>query len=90
VREVPLSKFGLYTVEEAARERGVSARTVQRWIENEGIAVVPVGPEGRNRKYLVIANEVVAYEPGPVGAPEGNRNAIKVKKPKRKKKGRAP
>jgi excisionase family DNA binding protein len=73
---IPLARFGLLTVEEAAERRGVSPRTVQRWIEDGGLNHVPVG-EGRNRKFLVVAEELDAFQPAPVGAPEGNQNAKK-------------
>lgn len=76
MREEPLAKFGLLTVEAAAELRGVTARTVQRWIESGGIAVVPVGKEGdRNRKYLVITDEVKAYQPAEAGRPKKDKPA---------------
>ncbi len=86
MREIALSKFGLLTVEEAAARRGCAVRTVQRWIEDGLIPCVPVGPAGRNRKYLVQVTDLDAFEPAPAGAPPGNQNA-KKEKPTAKKKG---
>lgn len=78
---IPLSRFGLVTVEEAAALRGVSARRVQQYVEGGRIPVVVVG-EGRNRKYLLARADVEAFAPEPPGAPKGNRRASKGDAPK--------
>jgi excisionase family DNA binding protein len=82
---VSLSAYGLLTVPEAASLRGVSERTVQRWVETDGIPVVLLGTD-RNRVYLIPAKELGTYEPRKPGAPEGNQYA--KKKPRKKSRNR--
>lgn len=78
---VSLEKYGLISVEDAAARRGVSDETIRTWLR-KGLPVVPVG-KGRNRTvHLIPIKDLDAYQPAPVGAPEGNHNAMKVKKPR--------
>lgn len=84
MRAVELEPYGLLTVEQAAKRRGVAPRTVQRWVENDGISVVLLGT-ARNRVYLIPVAELDAYVPGPKGAPKGNRFAKKTKSGRAKK-----
>jgi hypothetical protein len=74
LRTIPLSEFGLLTVEGAAARRGWAVPTVQRWIQRGLLPVVVVG-DGRNRKHLLREVDVDAFSPPPMGAPKGNRNA---------------
>jgi len=74
IRVVELSAYGLLSVADAAARRGVSARTVQRWV---AIGAVPValaaaGRNGTGGVYLIPVKELDAYAPGPMGAPPGN------------------
>jgi hypothetical protein len=65
---VPVEKFGLLSVEDAATRRGVSDETIRVWIRN-GLPVVVVG-KGRNRTvHLVPIAALDAYQPGPRGRP---------------------
>jgi excisionase family DNA binding protein len=76
VREVPLSKFGLMTVKEAAELRGVDRKTVQRWVTAGHIAAVPISV-GANGMFLVVAEEVKAFTPSPAGAPRKEKPKAK-------------
>lgn len=83
LNELPLSGFGLLSVEDAAARRGVSPDTIRSWFK-KGLPVVPVG-KGRNRTvHLVPIKALDAFTPGPRGAPEGNANAAKKKSRKKK------
>jgi excisionase family DNA binding protein len=66
--EIPLARYGLVSVEEAAAIRGVSVRRVQQYVESGRIPVVVAGV-GRNRKYLLARADVEAFEPKPPGQP---------------------
>lgn len=70
------------TVAQVAERRGVSTRTVERWVR-AGLAHAVIGA-GRTRRYLFRPADVDAYTPARVGAPAGNSNAAK-KKPRKKK-----
>lgn len=86
-RLVSLAKYGLETIEEAAKRKGVAATTVRRWVQLGHLPAVPIG-SGRSMKYLVAIVDVDSFEPNPVGAPEGNQNAAKKPAKKgRKRKG---
>lgn len=84
-RLVPLSKFGLETIESAANRKGVAATTMRRRVQLGQIEAIAIG-SGRSMKYLVVIASVDAFAPAPVGAPEGNQNA--ARKPARR--GRKP
>lgn len=66
--EIPLSRFGLQTVAEAAEEKGVKVRTVQKWIEKGLLPVIVVGT-GRNAKFLLARRDVQKFNPRPAGRP---------------------
>ena len=63
------------TVAQAAARRGVSTRTVERWVR-AGLAHAVLGA-GRTRRYLLRPADVDSFTPRSVGAPAGNANAKK-------------
>ena len=79
IRVVELSDYGLLSVADAAARRGVSARTVQRWVAIGGIpvALAAAGRNGTGGVYLIPVKELDAFQPGPMGAPPGNEFAKK-------------
>jgi excisionase family DNA binding protein len=83
LKVIPLSDFGLEDTETAAKRLGVDPSTVRRWVRRGELPTVPIGT-GRSAKYLVRIADVDTFQPNPVGAPEGNQNAVK------KKRGRKP
>lgn len=78
---IPLSSFGLISVEDAARRRNCDPSTVRRWASRGEIPVVVVG-SGRSAKFLLRIADVESFVPGTVGAPKGNANAKKEPAPK--------
>jgi excisionase family DNA binding protein len=79
MNRLALAEFGLMTVDEAAALRGCDPSTVRRWASRGEIPVLVVG-EGRSAKFLLRKADVEAFAPNPVGAPEGNQNAVKKKR----------
>ncbi len=83
LKVIPLAELGLVTVEEAARMKSCDSTTVRRWARRGELPVVVVG-SGRSAKYLLRKSDVDAFTPNSVGAPEGNRNAAKKKRGRKK------
>lgn len=90
VRELPLSDFGLETVEQAATRRGQSPATVRKLVADGVIPAVVIGT-GRSARYLVRPGDVDKVPVRGKGAPKGNENAKKPAKkpPARKPKGKS-
>jgi hypothetical protein len=78
--EIPLSEYGLMTVDEAAAARGWVVRTVQKWITDGLLPVVCAG-HGKRGVYLLREKDVKAFTPPPRGRPA-------KEKPEEKPKGR--
>lgn len=67
---LPLSQFGLLTLDEAAALRGVDPRTVRRWIASDLLPAVAVTGPGRV-VYLVRAADVRRAKPERPGRKKG-------------------
>lgn len=81
MKVIPLSEFGLVSVEEAARLRNCDPSTIRRAASRGDLPCVVVGA-GRSAKFLLRKTDVEAFEARPRGAPVGNQFAKKEPAPK--------
>jgi len=68
VDEVPLSEFGLVSVEDFAKKCKRDVRAVQRWIADGAIPAVVVG-SGNRTTFLLRKSDVQRFTPPPRGRP---------------------
>ena len=83
VSEIPLSEFGLLTVDGAAALRGWRVRTVQKWIADGLLPAVCAG-KGRRGVYLLREKDVRAFTPPTRGRPTSSATRKTVRNRKRK------
>jgi predicted site-specific integrase-resolvase len=83
ISEIPLSDYGLVTVDDAAQRRGWVVRTVQKWIMDGLLPVVCAG-KGKRGVYLLREEDVTAFTPPARGRPK--KDAPKKSGAKRKDK----
>lgn len=71
VNEIPHESLGLISVEDAAVEKGVTVRSVQRWVTAGWIPAVVIGT-GKRASYLLRRVDLVHFTPPPSGARRKN------------------
>ena len=76
--EIPLSKYGLVTVDDAAATKGWAVRSVQNWIAAGLIPFVRAGT-GRRCVYLLREEDVKTFIPPARGRPPAKKPAAKGK-----------
>lgn len=76
VSEIPLSEFGLLTVEGAAAARGWGVRALQNWI-NGGLIPAARAGTGRRCVFLLRKADVDAFTAPPRGRPARDTGAVK-------------
>lgn len=69
--EIPLSAFGLMTVEEACAARSWVPRTVQKWLTDGKLPAVRIGA-GKRTVYLLRVTDVNSFTPPPMGRPKAS------------------
>jgi predicted site-specific integrase-resolvase len=69
VKTIPLAKFGLMTVEDAAAHHGCSVRAVQKWIGDGLLSVVVIGG-GKRVIHLLRTADVKAFAKPTRGRPK--------------------
>lgn len=69
VREIPLAKSGLITVEEAAEKLDCAVRTFQKWIE-DGLIQVHVVGTGKRKSFLIRKEDLKSFERPKMGRPK--------------------
>jgi hypothetical protein len=78
MRLLPLSDFGLETVQEVSQRKGWSPKTIQNWIAAELLPAVMVG-SGRST-FLLRTIDVDAFTPPPRGRPPLQKKTTKRSK----------
>ena len=78
VDEIPLSEFGLTTVEDAAVSKGWGVRAVQNWI-NAGLLRAVRAGSGQRCVFLLRVKDVGAFTPPPRGRPKAESEPKKAR-----------